>query len=171
MSSEDAVACVEMWLAENSPTKFVELAAQGGVNFQDMGVGVPADKQTTEYLAADDLANNEDDTQPEFEPIHKALADLEEDTTASELEDFHRVRWQFMAPVLPFEKNVLWNFSDHVVIPVREFEAKGDGGFSDVFRVKFHPAHWAGQVCCTFMLGMLIRPQSTDDYCTGQRRI
>lgn len=90
-----------------------------------------------------------DETQLSYNsgPIGIALKALEQALNSSELKDFCKVRWQFLAPILPSEQTSRKNFTDSVVIPLLQFEHKGDGGFSDVYRVKVHPAHWRGEVC------------------------
>src|SRR5262249_50799144 len=68
-------------------------------------------------------------------------------------EAFDTYQWQLLAPYFPFstkEKPKVFQLAldDRVVFPYIEDDesgaARSDGGFSDVWRVKIHPAHHNG---------------------------
>lgn len=62
---------------------------------------------------------------------------------------FCELRWRFLAPVLPLSQNESSNglLSPNTVLPLLQHSKAGEGGFSTIYRVVIHPAHWKGEVC------------------------
>lgn len=65
-------------------------------------------------------------------------------------EDFDRIQWWMLAPV--FEDKEHYDLDDNIILPFIPFESnpetekKKEGGYSEVYAVRLHPAHhmfWA----------------------------
>ena len=61
-----------------------------------------------------------------------------------DIEGFYTHQWQLLAPHFELGSLELYNFHDNIILPFIENTSDDwkEGGFSDVWRVKIHPAHW-----------------------------